>query len=210
MAGKKTGRNSSPVGDRLLSLIERVEYIDEEIAKLRLDRKEILLEAKSAGFDMVTFRQMLRERKMTTAELEERVALAEIYRKALGMLEDTPLGDAALKRLNKPPEESKDPAPKDQAPEDPAPDAGDAPNPETAPTEPQAPKPPTQVEIEAARQAGIDAQNHGEKVTANPYPFGDPRRAAWDSGWCSAAGSDGMDIPPAWRRSKKDDKEGKK
>ena len=40
-----------------------------------------------------------------------------------------------------------------------------------------------------------------------------PRRAAWDEGWCAETGSDGMDIPEAWRRSKekkskKDKKDG--
>jgi hypothetical protein len=39
-------------------------------------------------------------------------------------------------------------------------------------------------------------------VTANPHPAGSRLRGAWDEGWCAAAGSDGMDIPPAFRRSK--------
>ncbi len=206
MARKNNGRNSSPAAERLLSLIQRVEYVDEQIAALRLDRKGILLEAKSAGFDMATFRQMVRERKMEPAELEERVALAEIYRKALGMLEDTPLGEAALKRLSKPPE----PPAEQKPPADQPPAEGPQPGQDAAPEQPKAPTP---EDIEAAREEGADAQKRGEKVTANPYAFGDPRRASWDAGWCSAAGSDGMDIPPAWRRTPKDgkdDKEGKK
>jgi hypothetical protein len=37
-------------------------------------------------------------------------------------------------------------------------------------------------------------------VFKNPYVAGDPRRAYWDEGWCEEVGSDGMDVPDAWRR----------
>ena len=49
---------------------------------------------------------------------------------------------------------------------------------------------------------GAEAAADGRPVTANPFPARDPRRAAWDEGWCKADGSDGMDIPEAWRRSR--------
>jgi hypothetical protein len=108
------------------------------------------------------------------------------------MLDDTPLGAAALKRLSKP--EPPKPAPPGEAP----------PEAEQKPAEPPEPPPaagPTPEEITAARLAGADAQVRGEKVTSNPHPFADPRRAAWDAGWCTSAGSDGMDIPSAWKRT---------
>jgi hypothetical protein len=71
------------------------------------------------------------------------------------------------------------------------------------------PEPPTPELIAAACAEGKAAAGAGTRVTHNPYPAGDPRRAAWDEGWCAAAGSDGMDIPPAWRRSPKKDSKGK-
>ncbi|WP_039853188.1 hypothetical protein [Magnetospirillum fulvum] len=53
---------------------------------------------------------------------------------------------------------------------------------------------------------GRQAAETGKPVSANPFPAGDPRRAAWDEEWCRAAGSDGMEIPEAFRRKKKPQK----
>jgi hypothetical protein len=57
------------------------------------------------------------------------------------------------------------------------------------------------IDVEAARKAGRDAAKAGAKIIDNPFVAGDPRRAAWDEGWCAETGSDGMEIPEAWRRS---------
>jgi hypothetical protein len=54
---------------------------------------------------------------------------------------------------------------------------------------------------------GGEAAAAGKSVTANPFPARDVRRAAWDEAWCAALGSDGMDIPEAWRPT--DKKKGK-
>ena len=57
--------------------------------------------------------------------------------------------------------------------------------------------------IDEAREQGREAAKEGKPVTLNPFVARDPRRAAWDEGWCMEAGSDGMDIPAAWKRTKK-------
>ena len=44
------GHNSAD-GERLRSFIERIERLDEEIDAIKEDRKDILTEAKSTGFD---------------------------------------------------------------------------------------------------------------------------------------------------------------
>ncbi len=54
--------------------------------------------------------------------------------------------------------------------------------------------------VDAAREEGAKAAASGAGVFANPYVAGDPRRAAWDEGWCRETGSDGMDLPAAFRR----------
>jgi uncharacterized protein (UPF0335 family) len=81
----------------LRSIVERIERIDEELDAIKTDRSEIFAEAKGAGFDVKTIRQILKERKVDKAELQEREALLDTYRHALGMLDGTPLGDAALR-----------------------------------------------------------------------------------------------------------------
>lgn len=70
---------------RLLSLLERIEHIDEEIKSLRNDQKEIFEEAKSAGFDVKAMKEMLKLRKKDDQTREEEEFILDVYKKALGM-----------------------------------------------------------------------------------------------------------------------------
>jgi len=70
---------------QLVSLIERVEKLNEEMAALAADIKEIYTEAKSAGYDPKYLRQMIRLRKMDPDELDEADELTKMYRNALGL-----------------------------------------------------------------------------------------------------------------------------
>ncbi len=71
--------------DRLRSLIERIERLEEERKALGSDVKDIFAEAKSAGFDVKVLRQLIRIRKEEPAEVEEQETLLDLYRRALGM-----------------------------------------------------------------------------------------------------------------------------
>lgn len=71
--------------DRLRSIIERIERLEEERKALAGDIKDIFLEAKSAGFDAKAIRSLLKIRKLEAAEVEEQETLLDIYRCALGM-----------------------------------------------------------------------------------------------------------------------------
>jgi uncharacterized protein (UPF0335 family) len=73
------------VADRLRSIIERIERLEEEKDALSSDIKDIMTEAKSAGFDVKVIRQILRIRKQEPAEVEEQESLLDLYRRALGM-----------------------------------------------------------------------------------------------------------------------------
>lgn len=79
----KLGHNLS--ADRLRSLIERIERLQEEKQALQSDIKDIFQEAKSAGFDPKAMRRLLAERKQDPNELEELNSLLDVYRLALGM-----------------------------------------------------------------------------------------------------------------------------
>lgn len=87
MAGHNS--NDPEVGgiaaDRLRSIIERVERLEEERKALSGDIKDIFTEAKSAGFDVKVLRQIIRIRKQEPAEVEEQETLLDVYRRALGM-----------------------------------------------------------------------------------------------------------------------------
>lgn len=83
-----TGADASVGGiaaDRLRSIIERVERLEEERKALAGDIKDIFTEAKSAGFEVKVIRQIIRLRRQEPAEIEEQETLLDIYRRALGM-----------------------------------------------------------------------------------------------------------------------------
>jgi uncharacterized protein (UPF0335 family) len=71
--------------DRLRSIIERIERLEEERKALGSDIKDIYSEAKSAGFDVKVLRQLIRIRKQEPAEIEEQETLLDVYRRAIGM-----------------------------------------------------------------------------------------------------------------------------
>ena len=71
--------------DRLKSLIERVERLEEEKNNLLADIKEIFSEAKGLGYDPKIMRKVLIIRKMDIDERLEQEALLETYRAALGI-----------------------------------------------------------------------------------------------------------------------------
>ncbi len=71
--------------DRLRSIIERIERLEEEKKGLAENIKDIFAEAKSAGFDVKVVRQIISIRKKEPAEVEEQETLLELYRRALGM-----------------------------------------------------------------------------------------------------------------------------
>ncbi|UJX46616.1 DUF2312 domain-containing protein [Xanthobacter sp. YC-JY1] len=164
---------------RLLSYIERVERLEEEKKAIADDIKDVKAEAKSAGFDVKMITKMIALRRLTPAERRLEKELTEIYEAACGLLDGTPLGDAARERLMK-----------------------EEPNAEPAP-EPPAHAEEVMRTVEEAREEGGEAFRAGVRIIDNPYTAGDPRRAAWDEGFCAASGSDGMDIPAAWRRKAK-------
>ncbi len=69
--------------DRLRSLIERIERLNEKKAALESDIRDIFAEAKSAGFDVKIMREIIKLRKQNAAERDENDFLLETYRKAL-------------------------------------------------------------------------------------------------------------------------------
>lgn len=69
--------------NRLRSIIERIERLEEEKAGITSDIRDIFAEAKSAGFDVKIMRTIIKLRKMNAADRDEQEYLIETYRKAL-------------------------------------------------------------------------------------------------------------------------------
>lgn len=81
----ETMETGGVAADRLRSLVDRIERLEEERKALASDIKDIYAEAKSAGFDVKVLRQLIRIRKQEPAEIEEQETLLDVYRRALGM-----------------------------------------------------------------------------------------------------------------------------
>lgn len=177
----------------LRSLRDRIVRLEEEKKSIAEDIKGVYAEAKSQGFDVKALRVVVKramEDESAKAKRRETEELAEVYLASLGMLEGTPLGDAARERMLPEPVKP-DPQPDEDDGGDDAP-AGGAPEPAKGGFSPE--------DIAAARERGADDCKDGKRIIDNPFMAGDPRRAAWDEGHCHASGSDGMEIPESWRR----------
>ena len=82
MPGGDTG---GVTAGQLRAFIERVERLEEDKATLTVDIREVYAEAKAHGFDVKTMRQIVRLRKMDSADRAEQEALLDLYKTALGM-----------------------------------------------------------------------------------------------------------------------------
>jgi uncharacterized protein (UPF0335 family) len=71
---------------RLVSLIERIERLEEDKAAVSADLKEVYLEAKGDGFDTKILRKVVRLRKQDKAKRQEEEALIDLYLSAIGGL----------------------------------------------------------------------------------------------------------------------------
>lgn len=83
MTNETTNQTGGIAADRLRSIIERIERLEDERKALGSDIRDVFTEAKSAGFDVKAVKQILKLRKQDPAEIEEQETLVETYRRAL-------------------------------------------------------------------------------------------------------------------------------
>jgi uncharacterized protein (UPF0335 family) len=72
--------------EQLLSIIERIERLEEEKKGISDDIKEVYAEAKANGYDTKVLRKIVSIRKQDAAEREEQDAILDLYLTALGMV----------------------------------------------------------------------------------------------------------------------------
>jgi uncharacterized protein (UPF0335 family) len=84
--------------DRLKSVVERIERLEEEKRGTANDIKQVYAQAKGAGFDVKVLRKLIADRKQDVNDLDEFETVLATYKRALGMLADTPLGRASEPR----------------------------------------------------------------------------------------------------------------
>ena len=75
--------NTEVAGNRLLSIIERIEQLEEEIKALNEGKKEVMAEAKGEGYDVKVLREILKIRKLDRDERDEQESLIDLYMRAI-------------------------------------------------------------------------------------------------------------------------------
>ena len=70
--------------DRLRSVFERIERLEEDRKAVVSDIKDIYMEAKSAGFEVRVLRQLIKLRAMNEDDVVAQETMLDIYRLALG------------------------------------------------------------------------------------------------------------------------------
>jgi len=84
--------------NQIRSIVERIERLEEEKKALADDIRDVYAEAKGNGYDVKALREIVRLRRQDADKRREHEAIVETYMHALGMLADTPLGQAAVAR----------------------------------------------------------------------------------------------------------------
>jgi uncharacterized protein (UPF0335 family) len=72
--------------DQLKSIIERIEWLEEEKKTISDDIRDVYAEAKGNGYDVKALRTIVRMRKQDANERQEQETILETYMQALGML----------------------------------------------------------------------------------------------------------------------------
>jgi uncharacterized protein (UPF0335 family) len=88
------GHNNGVAVERLKSIIQCIERLEDERRTLASDIKDVYTEAKSAEFDVKAIRALLAERRKPD-EAKEQNAMLAIYRDALAGWDSTPLSKYA-------------------------------------------------------------------------------------------------------------------
>jgi uncharacterized protein (UPF0335 family) len=196
MMRKGNGRNMG-AAQELKNLVERIVALQIEkkgaIKEYDEDIDGLYSEAEEKGYDKKALKLAVRRRHESAEQRAQRLeteALADMYAGAIGDLAGKPLDDLTRRRIDEQMRKQRG----EQATAEP-PAQQDLPQEATSPPEPlETP--------EQAREIGKMARKDGKRVVDNPYHSSSPLRAAWDEGWCEEDGSDGMEIPAAWRREK--------
>ncbi len=85
-------------GGALKSFIERIERLEIEKRAIAEDVKDVYAEAKGAGYDVKVMRKIVAMRRQDATARREEKTILDLYMTALGMLGDTPLCQAAIRR----------------------------------------------------------------------------------------------------------------
>ena len=72
-------------GEKLRSIISRIESLEDDKTNVLADIREVYAEAKGIGFDSKIIRKVVQLRKIDSQKLQEEENILELYKSALNM-----------------------------------------------------------------------------------------------------------------------------
>lgn len=85
MSDEATETSQTVAAGQLRAFVERIERLHEEAKSIGDDLKEVYAEAKGTGFDTKAIKTIVKDRRLDQAERQERDAIVDLYKAALGM-----------------------------------------------------------------------------------------------------------------------------
>ena len=70
-------------GGKIRAFVERIENLDNELAELNEQKKEVFAVAKGEGFDVKILKEIIKLRKQDQEERDERETLLDLYMRAM-------------------------------------------------------------------------------------------------------------------------------
>ena len=96
--GDNSGLSESDKKRKLKAYVDEIEGVDQQVRDLSSDRAQIYKRAKAEGMDNKALKEVVRLRRMQPEARNLLLDTVDDYMAALGMLADTPLGQAAMAR----------------------------------------------------------------------------------------------------------------
>jgi len=86
----------SDIGDNagkdVISIIERIERLEEEKKQIASDISDVYKESKGRGYDATALKEIIKYRREDPNKREARESMVDVYMRAIMRWEDTPLG----------------------------------------------------------------------------------------------------------------------
>jgi len=88
----------SDIGDNaakdVVSIIERIERLEDEKKQIASDISDVYKESKGRGYDATALKEIIKIRREDPNKREARESMVDVYMRAINRWEDTPLGRA--------------------------------------------------------------------------------------------------------------------
>ena len=98
LAGEARGIDFVEQREKLAGFVAEIERVDMEAREIASERRGIYKSAKEQGFDTKAIKAVIAARRVEKTKRESLQNTIDAYMHALGMLADTPLGQAAMSR----------------------------------------------------------------------------------------------------------------